>query len=995
MSNTTAFQSWLDLCLKSSNSDDVANQLKKRSYAHFDGLSSSTTSVTPSNTSTSVLQDISNASSTTANGALALLLKSLGPAFNDTATISIKVCALHCLMGALEGSKDLTHGVRQAVGRFLVELCRPGSNSNEEDDDDDDESDNDQHMNDYVDSTNLTSDQVTQQLQSMSAKKQSKQDNTNSSYDDVRDAAISSLKALLCSNLEIFPTQQSSQQTTESKDNNTPQCPIAKAMGVVFQSMELRVELSMLGINYRCQSSDSNTNNEGVWGSAGAGYEQDDTKMNIEDGLSQLSRIKRSLCFDLLNGALDGLKVDELQWKKLQTKLESSSSTTQEGNVVPTSLLKAMSSFTSMASSCMHGETDPRCLVQLLLLLNKVQQVMLPLFNADIVKTEEVSFPSIEIFDAVAPYYPIQFTPPKNDPQRITRSMLQDALLAVLCERGACYKSDASLMQKSSGGDEEDNETMITLSARMFMERLEPPKSSDYDPPSNGAESESDDKAAAVKDLSSLFLPRSSSSTIRNGINDVSLNVTRVAPTFLTELSSSLARVHEEAVSTDEQQLASAIRKFSSSLAYYLEPGTNKTIEADTAPLWEAYIGPTLSRLIPTLESAPQGMHGRASTAYFASLAAEGGLMTLNRVLDCCYPRFLGVLSLLDESKGKEELTTKSSRDEEKLSAAMRGIGALISSCRVALTKWQHDDKGLKVHPHPLSSYLSSTVKKVSLVLNEGLDEVSPLSLAAVAVLESLLTCADLSPLEEEALIPLETSIVSLARVVLNEAEMADNVTKSSLDWKTACARVLGAVVYLGLSDDSNSCEKINELATSLLPEIMSSATSPQEKGSSELRTIRFDWISLAGACSNGTSHVSERIVSDLLSCIVAVLQSNQDDQRFPVMALSYLTRHGGQNVGNAFHSISCSGLKFDIIEELCQPPRGEASKVSNIDREEIGERPQLQVGMSTLQLPESRAKDEEVATDTVSILLLPYIIHSCDYKLSNVSFLKTTLLSR
>lgn len=961
MSNTTTFQSWLDLCQKSSSSDDVANQLKQEAYSHFDGLSSST-SLTPSTPSnTSVLQDISNASSTTANGELALLLKTLGPAFNkNNATISTKVCALYCLMGALEGGKDLTHGVRQAVGRFLVELCRPGSNSSE-DDDNDDESDNDQQMNDYVDSTNLTSDQVTQQLQSMSATKQSKQDNANSSYDNVREAAMASLKALLCSNLEIFPTQQSS-QSIESKDN-TLQCPIAKAMGVVFQSMELRVELAMLGINYRCQSSDSNTNSEGMWGGAGAGYEQEDTKMNIEDGLSQLPRIKRSLCFDLLDGALDGLKVDELQWNKLQTKLQSSSCV-----VVPTSLLKAMSSFTSMASSCMHGETDPRCLLQLLLLLNKVQQVMLPLFTAD--TGTEVSFPSIEIFDAVAPYYPIQFTPPKNDPHRITRVMLQDALLAVLCERGACYKSDVCMMPKRNGGNEEEDETMITLSARMFMERLEPPKSSDYDPPSNGAESESDDKVAAVKDLSSLFLPRSSSST-SNGIinNDVSLNVTRVAPTFLTELSSSLARVHEEAVSADEQQLASAIRKFSSSLAYYLVPGTNKTIQADTAPLWEAYIGPTLSRLMPNLESAPQGMHGRASTAYFASLAAEGGLMTLNRVLDCCYPRFLGVLSLLDESKSKGESTNKSSRDEEKLSAAMRGIGALISSCRVALTKWQRDNEGLKVHPHPLSAYLSSTVQKVSLVLNERLDKLGPLSLAAVAVLESLLTCADLSTLEEKDLIQLKTSIVTLSRVVLSEVETADNLTKSILDWKTACARVLGAVISLGLSDDSNSCGKINELATSLLPEIMSSATSPPKKGSSKLRTIRFDWLSLAGACSNGTSHVSERIVSDLLSSIITVLQSDQDDQRFPVMALSYITRHGGQNVGNAFHSISCSGLKFDIIEELCQPPRGEASKVSNIDREEIGERPQLQVGMSALQLPESRAKDEEVATDTVSIL--------------------------
>jgi len=394
-----------------------------------------------------------------------------------------------------------------------------------------------------------------------------------------------------------------------------------------------------------------------------------------------------------------------------------------------------------------------------------------------------------------------------------------------------------------------------------------------------------------------------------------------------------------------------------------------------------------LRHLSPTLGSSPQGMHGRASTAYLASLAAEGGLMTLKKVLEGCYPRFLSVLSLLErnnESKeaGKadefssKEVSKQKNRDEEKMASAMRGIAALVSSCRVALQRWQGDNPGVQVHPHPLSLYISSTIQKIAFVLDEDGDDIGPLSMAAVGALESVLTSADLSGLGEEDLVSLEKSFSLISRVVLDEEGTVGD------EWKAACARVLGAVIALGLcqkseDDDAltNSGERMNALATSLLPEILASATSPP-RDSSKFHVIRYDWIVLAGACANGSSQVSQKIVSELLSSMLAALGSNQTYEGAPAMALSYLIRCGGPDVGIAFHSLSPPGpTPFDIINEMSKPLQ--QGPEDNMDSERKMGRKQLQVGMSLLQLPVSRAKDEEVANDTIKRAdsILPFLI--------------------
>lgn len=1032
MSHQNSFQPWLDLCIRQDDkpnsanpskdgSDEVASRLRQEARLHFQSLSSSLPEAKPRSTPTSnpptVEQDLSKASSATANGALALLVSSLGPAFSSSSSsVDAKVRALHCLIGALEGSSSLTQGVRQAVGRFLVELCRPESHDNESDVVESDD-DMDQSM-DYVDAANLTPEQVTRKLQAMeqahdnrasSSFKRSRKSSSAFSHEDVRDASLTGMAALLRSRLDIFPTQQSlSPQKTSS--------PLGEAMGVVRESMELRIELAMLGVRYRCQTGKVD---EGLGAGGGVGYEAMSPHANIEDGLSQLPRLKRSLCFKLFEGALDGFNGDELIWEKLESQFQSqSSSPTQEAraSIIPQSLLRSMSAYASLISSCIHGETDPRCLLQLLCLLNKTQQILMPLFyapknnkpsgGADQMDTDvtEVVFPTVEIFDAVAPYYPVQFTPPKNDPHGITRDMLQDALMAVLCERGTFYISQS--VQNENGSDGEEKETMMMLAGRMFLERLEPPKSSDYNPPSNGSESEVDDKLDAVRDLSTLFLPRSTSS--KNGVmagktaNAVGIpgphyspNVSRVTPSFMSELSSSMARVHEDAVSSDSKSLASAIRKFSSYLAHTLEPvatsNKNQLKVVDSSLLWEAYVVDVLRHLSPTLASAPQGMHGRASTAYLASLAAEGGVMTLNKVLEGCYPRFLGVLASLDrkdqgkesghsgEPSSKSQSSKQKTQDEEKLAAAVRGIAALVSSCRVALHKHERENIGVKVHPHPLSPYVSATIQTLAFILKDPLseDEIGSLSMAAVGALESVVISTDLNVLEQEDMLSLEKMFSLMSPFILSGDE---SDAKKLDEWKVACARVLGAVIAMGLSQENHSSGatmgRMNELASSLLPEVLaSSATLPS--GNSAQVHIRYDWMVLARACAHGTSSVSMMIVSKILSRMISALQATGADQRAPAMALSYLVQNGGPEVCLAFHSLSPPGpTPFDFINKLCQPSQQGVAEDSMNSEGKIGTS-QLQVGLSLLQLPDSRAKDEEVAKVTMkrAYAILPFII--------------------
>src|SRR6056300_796650 len=164
----SSFQAWLDRCLSDNGDGEVAHELRKEAQHHFQSLQPENNNSKPSSSksTSTVAQDLTKASSSTSNGAMARLVSTLGPAFSQNNIplnhkITIRVRAVNCLIGSSEESRSLTYGVRQGVGNFLVELCRAETNVQDSDVEIMDSS------NVYVDAENLTSTELTQQLEDM------------------------------------------------------------------------------------------------------------------------------------------------------------------------------------------------------------------------------------------------------------------------------------------------------------------------------------------------------------------------------------------------------------------------------------------------------------------------------------------------------------------------------------------------------------------------------------------------------------------------------------------------------------------------------------------------------------------------------------------------------------------------------------------------------------------------------------------------------------
>ena len=867
---------------------------------------------------------------------------------------SSRESGLYLLLGALEGCHSLTSGVRRAVGRFLVEFCH----LHHQHEDDVEIKQSQQEL--FVDGDGLSSEEITARLQEMDRQATKDRGNTSSSTTggEARDTAMSCLTALLSSYLDVFPTMQSSKHAAEDGDGSSS---LKEALSVLCESMELRMDLAMKGVQYRV-TDDLGEDDRAL--NSSDKYEDEcnyDNEINM-DNLSRLPRAKRSICFALLEGALDGLSRDVVRGNSLSPSSEM---------VFSTSLKKTMVRFTCMVASCLHGETDPRCLLQLLRLMNKAQRILSPLFfdatsDTNMNTTDDfnhIHFPSTKIFDAVAPYYPVHFTPPKNDPHKITREMLNDALMDVLCNNGANTRTAMPMAV------EEGNETIIIHAARIFMERLDIKSSVDYQPPV-GVGSEEENMSEAVGDLSRLLLLPANSKTanaVGDQITRFNPNITRVTPDLLSELSSTLTRVHEDTVnntSTEDiswKSLASSIRQFSSFLAYSLESLAVSDKYPNASALWEVFVVHTIRRLSPSLESM-MGVKGRASTAYLASMAACGGIETLNKVLEACLPQFLGMLD------------RKTNTDERV--ASIRGLAALMSSCRVSVERWKKENNGVSLYPHPLASYVSVFVEKISSAFDSGVKSRDELLLSAVvAALESMFTSTESSQLNDVDTVILTPMISWLAGMILTEGTSQDIAGGMDADFtyelKKSCARTTGVFIATIFQQDGSNGRELNALAQKLFPQIINSATSYYASNNT-----RLDWIILATACSNGTEQVAHDIVKTVLSkTMPSLLMPNSKCPA--LMAFSFITRNGGPNVGKAFHSLTLPNITpVDIINELCKSPIND-----------VATKGQLNTGISQLKLPATITQEEETCKSVVdaqieqAYSILPYLMPSfeCD----------------
>ncbi len=607
--------------------------------------------------------------------------------------------------------------------------------------------------------------------------------------------------------------------------------------------------------------------------------------------------------------------------------------------------------------------------MQMLDILKEIQSVLLPsCFNKDTM-SKDMKFPFLSMFDSVAPYYPIKFTPPKNDPWGITREGLQNSLMSVF----TCYiNHDKAFIDKSVYGDE----NMIVLAVRLILERLSPPSS--YSEGDDDIDVTTQDRIEAVEDLTSLLIIPYESHSLSVGSNWQQIRSVRQMKIFdslsieiVKELSVILLRCHEDAAiavasaskKEDEEEnkvLANLCRAVVNNLAYeleirsqfqiddnYAEPQRN--IKKTVKSFWSCFVSDQITNLCNLMSSSPQTLKGRIAIAYVASLSACGGENTLRLCLDKCIPIFLQLLKHVESPNN----------DEEQIAIAAYGIGVLFSSSRVSIEKMSNQN--VAIHPHPLQEFASQSVQILTKIIVKdgmGLQAKS----AAIKAFESVLLSSPHFLLEGTYESTVRHIIEHIGQCVIDsfDAEIVGE-DDESLQFNLANAQFTGTAIGTSMENgesshyeedsflkkDTNVEEYLRE---TLLPKILESS-SAVKKGQDAFRT---DWKVLAFACQMGESDVSCTILSHLFQTLQKLIQSKASNQiEVTSKAISFLFQKGG------VHPIKCvkaKGFHFDLIKFLS------GQRPSRNDHD---------IEMSSLLLPEVRKEKRLEADNTVSISTL------------------------
>jgi hypothetical protein len=760
--------------------------------------------------------------------------------------------------------------------------------------------------------------------------------NDGSSLEKVRDVSLSSIAALL-------------------------QLPITGANDSSMDDfIELRIRVSQRGVQLRCASiEDCVDDDDDSYYEENINQRTQEEETKTLSGLSLLPRAKRSLCFRTLDAALSGIVLDG---EKISN------------HTISVPLAQKMVSFAAFTAATLHGETDPRCLVLLLKLLKRVQEVLIPFVES------KANFPFTQIFDSCAVYYPVRFSPPPNDPHRITREMISNALLEVF--------SCSSNLEKYILGDRNvnvhSNLTMQSLAVGLVLERMSPSIDAFSDDETNDVPTVTD-RLDAIQDLKHLLFVskkhvNQSNRTIMSLLsNDVVKDISRVLMKCHDEAATVVATNRNTSDCADNKRLADACRHLITSLVY--------EVELKQPTLWDSFVKDSVQSLSSVISSSPQSLKGRMAIAYLASISAGGGEKTLRYCLDMCIPSLFNIID--------EGLKTEASiRDVEKISTAAYGVSTLFSSCRVSMEQISQD--GINVYPHPLSHYATNAVQKLYQLFHrdENLEHASSferneVDVAAVKAFESVLQSTPDFLLVETCSGVVKESVFYLSNYVTKEYDnhVNDNFTR-------ACSRLVGSMIGKALQKVNNETaktesilESVEEVKTfaeqNLLPNILQSCFRGSKISASE----RLDFYAVAYACETDQGNATSTIVSSIYQTLVDTLKkqtiADKPDTIIPIAdALSYVIKNGGPAATRSFHQAS-SMEENDILHHLAIVPN------YKLKDEEAME------GMSNLLLPETKDHYRSEAQKAIVLAdkILPCILDA--YK-SNIPEEKLlTVLSR
>ena len=863
---------------------------------------------------------------------LAQLISKLGPAISlqsststSTSTkMSVRALALNYLLGALQAldqkGASLPFKMMELVSNFLLEHCGP----------------------------------IRMQLASMSqisSKDDDQNDDQDLPSDDVRDYAFKCINTLLKiaidaggANNDDADADADGDVDADGENNNTAAVSVD-----VDQCIKFRTGVALKAIQKRCTTleecdeqdsdddysmdGDDDDNDEG-------GLDRGKEEAKILSNLSLLPRAKRSLCFQSLQSATLSMEKDARL--ALTTGGGSESVCTRTDLVV---------NFASFAAACLHGETDPRCLMQMLHLMTQLQTSLAPIVESSAAAgngngQNNKNFPFTDIFDSAAVYYPVRFTPPPNDPHGITRDGINAALMEVLtCSSRFNHDNMVS-----------DNVNMTVLATGLFLERISPPNPSD----AYGGHEDEDaqdvstvqDRIESLGDLESLLLVPLDN----DGDGDEKEQqriLSNLTLEIVKEMSDVLYRCHEESAATvatgksedeirENKVLADMCRRFVTRIAYEFERqqllcndsgdsvwNSFKKAYNGSGSLWDTFVKDRVETLVDIISSSPQSLKGRMAIAYLASLSACGGEKTLRLCVDASIPR---MATLLDDHLK----TSDDNRDNEKISTVVYGISVLFSSCRLSIEQITKD--GINIHPHPLQPYGSRIIQTLCKIINDKIikdteDRRSNLEIAAIKALESVLLsspAAILNISEGKDTDVIRETVLSLAKMLVANIFSGG---KEDATWKLACARIVGSTIgkaIKGRKDENDFNQPdvtvldsdpdiVSFVETTLFPKIIESSITTSNTAQSE----RYDWMVLAYACETDQNYAVVDIVSELYRTLVGCLKESTKTDVFLqaetiARAMSYILKNGGPNTYSAFHSMPQDDqLENDLIQLL------------------------------------------------------------------------------
>jgi hypothetical protein len=659
----------------------------------------------------------------------------------------------------------------------------------------------------------------------------------------IRDAAVSALGAL---------TQTAAGETTDQG---------------LFEALTMRLQFSRQAIERRCAAPDEDSEMS-AYGSSSSNNNNNNNNRHTQDirgGLSALTRSKRAICFAVIGSTAAGI-----------------ATMTKEADQLPEDIIDRaqphLVEYARFASNCIHGESDPRCLLQLLLILHEVQLTFSPWFQSS--TTPDSVFPADDMFDAVSPYYPIQFTPPPNDIHRITRYDLHRALINVL-----------NYTKMDENSISHNRHSMLGLSVGLYVEQMVPME---------GEESSSTvERQEALDCLAELLFPNNESES-ESLCNLLDVPGTRNLYVALesTHAESSLAVASGIGFQREQsKRLADDCRTLVSKIAYQLEIAPNRK-------LFYAFVSEPLQKQARKIKLSPS--HAKTSIAYIACLAASGRSRTLRLCLST------GLDPLL-ENLGEGQL-----KDEEDVTAAAHGVGAFFSSCRVATERAK--EKGVALHPHPLEPY---TEKAYQLLLGAFDDKelsTSP-KIGIVRALESLIISCPKTDMESNDETRMSSFVEKLLEITVAETTEEDD--EAETDWKMVCSSALGSIVGTALdleigesTEETDAPFLSNATIHSFIKEqIYSAMLESALKDSMGRQADRLDRRALATAC-NFSETTAKSVTSLLLENLCAAIKQDIFNPSCVTSAetLSYMLAHGGDKCRRAYHDNPASDALLTTI---------------------------------------------------------------------------------